>query len=62
MPSHCLLALIVSDEQSVIYLIGVLLYAKNLLAIAQDFIFGFQYYYFMSECGSFCTFFLLAVC
>ena len=62
MPSHCLLALIVSDEKSVIYLIGVLLYAKNLLAVAQDFIFGFQYYYFMSECGSFCTFFLLAVC
>ena len=51
MLSHCLLALIVSDEKSVIYLIGVLLYAKNLLSVAQDFIFGFQYSCFMSECG-----------
>ena len=32
MPSHCLLAFIVSNEKSAIYLIGVLLYGKNLLS------------------------------
>lgn len=57
--------LIVSSEKSAIYLIGILLYTKNLLSLAafKIFIFGLQnFYYFILECSLFYVFFLLDVC